>query len=118
MTQEEAWSAVDEINNIAGRIRQLLVELEEREGYRVLGFANMSQLMRSDLFDKARSSLQKELQAGRIENHYLNVPIGTFSESHLRSFSKLKPEYYKSAASRGAEMAGDPPLAAALTADA
>ena len=64
----------------------------------------MSQLMRSSLFAKARSSLQKELQAGRIENHYLNVPIGTFSESHLRSFSKLKPEYYKSAANRGSEI--------------
>jgi hypothetical protein len=112
MTEAEARQCVEEINSNINRIRLLLVELESREGYVALGFANMSQLMQSDLFAKARSTLQKELQAGRIERHHLNVPIGTFSESHLRPFTKLKPDYYKQAVDKAFSIAGIRPVAA------
>lgn len=71
MTEVEARQCVYEINSNINRIRLLLVELESREGYAALGFSNMSQLMQSGLFSKARSSLQKELTAGRIERHHL-----------------------------------------------
>jgi hypothetical protein len=106
LTQIEAQALVLEINQCANRIRQLLVELELRQGYLSLGFANMSGLMNSELFDKARSSLQKELVAGRIENQYLDVPIGTFPQRHFRPLSKLNPQYYKLAFEQAAEIAG------------
>ena len=112
MTEAEARQCVYEINSNINRIRLLLVELESREGYAALGFSNMSQLMQSGLFSKARSSLQKELQAGRIERHSLNVPIGTFSESHFRPFVKLKPDYYKSAVDKAFNIAGSRPVTA------
>ncbi len=112
MTASQARRCVEEINSNINRIRFLLVELESREGYSALGFNNMSQLMESSLFSKARSTLQKELQVGRIERHHLNVPIGTFSESHLRSFVKLKPVYYKSAVDKAFEIAGKRPVTA------
>lgn len=112
MTASEARRCVEEINSNINRIRFLLVELESREGYAALGFNNMSRLMESSLFSKARSTLQKELQVGRIERHHLNVPIGTFSESHLRSFVKLKPDYYKYAVDKAFEIAGQRPVTA------
>ena len=106
MTEAEARQCIEEINSNVNQIRFLLVELESREGYAALGFANMSRLMQSSLFAKARSTLQKELQAGRIERHHLNVPIGTFNESHLRPFAKLNPDYYKYAVDRACNIAG------------
>ncbi len=107
MTEEEAKVVVKEINNACSRVRNLLVELEKRQGYLVLGFANMSQLMKSDLFARARSTLQKELLAGRIESDNLNVPIGTLPERHLRPLAKLKSDYYGEAIGKAKELAGD-----------
>lgn len=107
MSAEQAKQAIDQINTNINRIRVLLVELELRQGYLALGFSNMSQLMNSGLFAKARSSLQKELLAGRIEKDYLNVPIGTLPETHFRPLSKIKPEYYKCAYDQASLRAGD-----------
>ncbi|MDZ4877172.1 MAG: hypothetical protein CLLPBCKN_006607 [Chroococcidiopsis cubana SAG 39.79] len=110
MSQAEAIQCVEQINHHCHQIRYLLVELDSRGGYLALGFASMSQLMRSQLFDKARSTLQKELQAGRIEKEYLNLPVGTMPERQLRPLSKLKPEHYSLALSQAGEIAGDRPL--------
>ncbi len=110
MTNEQAKQAIEEINTNINRIRVLLVELELRQGYLILGFSNMSQLMNSSLFVKARSSLQKELLAGRIEKDYLNVPIGTLPENHFRPLSKIKPEYYKCAYDLALGRAGNRPV--------
>jgi hypothetical protein len=112
MTAEEARATIEQINGLCNQIRALLVELETREGYLALGFNSMAQLMNSSLFVKARSTLQKELQAGRIETQYLHVPVGTFNESHLRPLSKLKPKYYLEALSQAQESAGDRPITA------
>lgn len=110
MTTAEATATVEQINQHCNQIRVLLVELEIREGYKALGFSSMKQLMLSNKFIKARSTLQKELQAGRIEKEYLNLPVGTMPERQLRPLSKLKPEYYSVALSQAGEMAGDRPL--------
>ncbi|PSB41799.1 hypothetical protein C7B80_29525 [Cyanosarcina cf. burmensis CCALA 770] len=110
MSQAEAMQCVEQINHHCNQIRYLLVELDSRQGYLALGFPSMSGLMRSQLFDKARSTLQKELQAGRIEKDYLNLPVGTMPERHLRPLSKLKPEYYSVALSQAGEIAGDRPI--------
>ncbi|MDZ4877349.1 MAG: hypothetical protein CLLPBCKN_006784 [Chroococcidiopsis cubana SAG 39.79] len=110
MTALEARAAVEQINQHCIQIRVLLVELEMREGYKALGYSSMKQLMLSNYFVKARSTLQKELQAGRIEKEYLNLPVGTMPERQLRPLSKLKPEYYSLALSQAGEIAGDRPL--------
>jgi len=110
MDENEARQCVEEINACCNRIRWLLVDLESRQGYLALGFTSMSGLMKSGLFTKARSTLQLELQAGRIEKDYLNVPVGTMPERQLRPLSKLKPEYYSAALSQAQEIAGDRPV--------
>jgi len=110
MTQAEAKAVVEQINQHCHQIRVLLVELEMRAGYKALGYSSMKQLMLSNYFVKARSTLQKELQAGRIEKDYLNLPVGTMPERHLRPLSKLKPEYYSVALSQAQEIAGDRPM--------
>lgn len=112
MTRSEALQAIEEINSSLNRIRALLVELDERQGYAALGFENISQLMQSDLFSKARSTLQKELQAGRIERYYLNVPIGTLPEAHFRPLAKVKPDYYKPAFDKACILAAPRPVTA------
>ena len=118
MTAEEAMRCIEEINTYCNRIRVLLVDLESRQGYLALNFTSMSQLMKSNLFTKARSTLQLELQAGRIEKDYLNVPVGTLSERHLRPLSKLKPEHYKDAIQKAREIAGDRALVASYVSQA
>lgn len=105
MSAEEAQRCIGEINQSANRIRQLLIDLEERQGYKALGFENMSQLMASDYFSRERSTLQKQLAAGRIELT-LDVPVGTFPERHCRPLAKLQPQYYRDALERAAEIAG------------
>ncbi|PSB45510.1 hypothetical protein C7B80_16785 [Cyanosarcina cf. burmensis CCALA 770] len=110
MDENEARQCVEEINACCNRIRLLLLDLESRQGYLALGFSSMSQLMKSGLLTKARSTLQLELQAGRIEKDYLNVPVGTMPERQLRPLSKLKPEYYSVALSQAGEIAGDRPM--------
>ncbi|MDZ4876778.1 MAG: hypothetical protein CLLPBCKN_006213 [Chroococcidiopsis cubana SAG 39.79] len=112
MTVEEARATIKQINGLCNQIRALLVELETREGYLALGFNSMAQLMNSNLFVKARSTLHKELLAGRIETQYLHVPVGTFSESHLRPLAKLKPEYYIEVLSQATQSAGARPMTA------
>lgn len=109
MTEAEARAAVIEINGYCNKIRALLVELEQRQGYVALGFKNMSALMQSGMFLKARSTLQKELQAGRIEREHLNVPVGTFPERHFRPTAKIKPEHYKAVFEKASEIAADRP---------
>ncbi|MBD2309404.1 hypothetical protein H6G17_28535 [Chroococcidiopsis sp. FACHB-1243] len=112
MDEAEARGCVEQINACCNRIRWLLVDLEMRQGYLALGFASMSGLMKSDLFSQARSTLQLELKAGRIEKNYLNVPVGTFHESHLRPLSKLKPEYQPIAIEKAKQIAGERNLVA------
>lgn len=107
MDEVQARHCVEQINACCNRMRWLLVDLEVRQGYLALGFASMSGLMKSDLFSQARSTLQLELKAGQIEKNCLNVPIGTFSESHLRPLSKLKPEYQPIAIEKAKQIAGD-----------
>ncbi|OWY63872.1 hypothetical protein B7486_50485 [cyanobacterium TDX16] len=112
MDEAEARGCVEQINACCNRIRWLLVDLEMRQGYLALGFASMSGLMKSDLFSQARSTLQLELKAGRIEKNCLNVPVGTFHESHLRPLSKLKPEYQPIAIEKAQQIAGSRNLVA------
>jgi hypothetical protein len=112
MDEAEARQCVEQINACCNRIRWLLVDLEMRQGYLALGFASMSQLMKSNLFSQARSTLQLELKAGRIEKNYLNVPVGTFHESHLRPLAKLKPEYQPIVIEKAKQIAGDRALVA------
>ena len=112
MSQCEASDAVSRINNACGTIRELLVEIERRLGYKALGFDNMNQLLKSNLFNKAKSTLRLELVAGRIESENLKVPVGTFPESQLRNLAKLKNDYHAEAIERATYIAGSRPITA------
>ena len=111
MSEAEARQCIETIKGHAVSIRALLVDLEERRGFLALGYANMSACMEAE-FRQSRPTLVKELKAGRIEKQILDVPIGTFLESHFRPLSKLKPEYYKPAFDKASTLAGDRPVIA------
>lgn len=112
MGEEEARFTIKEINSACNKIRCALVDLDERKGYIALGYRSMSQLLKSNLFSKAKSTLHLELVAGKIESGNLKVPVGTFSESQLRSLPKLKSDYHGEAIALAKEIAGDRPLMA------
>lgn len=112
MGESEARFTISEINNACNKIRNLLVDLDERQGYLALGFASMSQLLKSNLFSKAKSTLHLELVAGKIEKENLLVEVGTFPESQLRSLNKLKSDYHGEAIVKAKKIAGDRALTA------
>lgn len=112
MDEVEALGIIEEINNTCKKIRFLLVELDSRQGYLALGFSSMNQLLKSNLFGKAKSTLRLELVAGKIEKENLLVPVGTFPESQLRSLPKLKSDYHGEAIALAKNIAGDRPLTA------
>ena len=111
MTEAEARQCIAAIKGDVVSIRTRLVDLEERRGFEALGYPNISACMKAE-FKQSRPTLVKELKAGRIEQLFLDVPIGTFLESHFRPLSKLKPEYYKPAFDQASILAGDRPVRA------
>jgi hypothetical protein len=101
LTAEQAEAIVKDINQCtevlvqaANSLRVNIKTLEAGKGYEVLGFKDMSDLFRSGLLEKSRSTLQKEWQAHRVEQA-LGMDTGTLVLEHgLKLFPvlKAKPE--------------------------
>ena len=89
MTEAEARQCIAAIKGDVVSIRTRLVDLEERRGFEALGYPNISACMEAE-FKQSRPTLVKELKAGRIEKIFLDVPIGTFLESHFRQIVKTQ----------------------------
>lgn len=111
MTEVEARQCIEAIKSYAIGLRKLLVELEDRRGWEVLGYASITACMVAE-FDNSKPVLIRELKVGRIEEHYLQVPIGTYRESQLRPLSKLDLGEYKLAVEKAHQLAGNAKLTA------
>lgn len=97
MTRHEAEQATQEIKDKFVNIRAKLIEIEDREGYKALGYPSMRSYLLTE-FDLGKSQLYRELQAGRIEREIMS-PIGENRESHMRELAKLEtPEERRTAA--------------------
>jgi len=105
MTEAEARHYIAAIKEYVVSLRKLLVEIEDRRGWEVLNYSSMTACMVAE-FTNSKSVLIRELKVGRIEKHYLQVPVGTYLESQLRPLSKLSPEQYKLAVAKAHELAG------------
>lgn len=86
-------------------LRQLLVELEQRRGWEALGYGSMTACIVAE-FKNSKPVLVRELKIGRMEKHYLRVPIGTYLESQLRPLSQLEPTRYQDAVEKAHQIAG------------
>ena len=111
MTAAQAQQCVEAIKNHAVSLRTLLVELDDRRGWEALGYSSMTACMVAE-FKNSKPVLIRELKVGRIEKHHLQVPIGTYLESQLRSLSKLEPTQYKLAIAKAYKIAGSDKLKA------
>lgn len=117
MTAAQAQRCVEAIKNHAVSLRTLLVELDDRRGWEALGYSSMTACMVTE-FKNSKPVLIRELKVGRIEKHHLQVPIGTYLESQLRSLSKLEPTQYKLAIEKAHKIAGSDKVSAVHVAKA
>ncbi|MDJ0718208.1 MAG: hypothetical protein QNJ54_28940 [Prochloraceae cyanobacterium] len=92
MTKEEAHQCIDEIKGHLIGVRKLLLELEERRGWEILGYKSMRQCMLAE-FVGCQSQLYRELKAGKIEKKISpQGEIGLIPEKHLRHIGSLPQE--------------------------
>jgi len=111
MDEKEARGIVNRINARMTDVRNDLIELEDREGWKALGYDGWRACVEKE-FGKSASYLYRQLVAGRMERD-LDVPIGTFQESHLRTLAMLDtPDQQRAAIDRADELAGDKPRTA------
>lgn len=87
MSVEEARDCLDQIGSHLRSIRALLLELDERQGWKALGYKSMRQCLLTE-FKQKKSHLRqlyRELEAGRIEKKLCPIGhrIGDMPESHL-----------------------------------
>ena len=94
MTAEEARQCIKEIKGHLNSVRKLLLELEERRGWEVLGYKSLRHCMLSE-FKRSQAHLYRELTAGKIEKKISPMgEIGIIPERQLREVGKLPPEQW------------------------
>jgi len=100
MSAVEARTTVTEIKNHLNQVRVLLLALDERRGWKALGYESMRQCMLHEFKDTGSKlrQLYRELKAAHIEKVVCpRGHIGEIPEGHLRDLSKLPPEQWFSA---------------------
>lgn len=111
MDQAEARATVDAIKGHMDSARKLLLDLEEREGWKALGYASWRACAQAE-FGQSSAQVYRLLTAAKIEQA-IDSPIGENPESHLRPLVTLDtPEQQKAALDRATELAGDRPRTA------
>ena len=93
MSKDEALSLIHEIKNDLNSIRQKLLMLKNREGWKALGYESFEECCNTEFKDVTSRHIARILSAIKTEDHLksLNlVPAGTqLSENSLRPFRSL-----------------------------
>lgn len=111
MTEAEARQCIEAIKGYVVSIRALLLELEERQGWKALGYSSMTACLVGEFPGESKTKLIRALEAGRIERHQ-QVPIGTYLESQLRPLFKFSSEQWKPILAKAHQLAGEQRLTA------
>jgi hypothetical protein len=112
MDESEARACVSRIQGHLEGARRELLDLEDREGWRALGYDSWRACVTAE-FGQSQAYLYRQLTAAKIERE-IDSPIGEIPESHLRPLSKLDtPDDRRAALDRANELAGDKPRTAA-----
>ena len=83
MSKEEAEICVREIRHMSGMIRANVVELYEREGWRVLDYDTFADCVQQE-FGKSAAYMYRQLATGVAEKRLPIGDIGFNRESHMR----------------------------------
>ena len=90
MTADEARQCVDLVVSHLESARQLLYELYIRSGWKALGYSSYSNMVEIE-FKRSKSFASRQLAAAIMERRN-DVPIGTISESTLRTVRSILPD--------------------------
>lgn len=93
MSREEAQQVCDRIDANMGAVREDLIQLQEREGWRALGYESFRECVTAR-FGHHQSYLYRQLTAARVEQS-MDLPIGTLPEAQARELAKLPSEARK-----------------------
>jgi hypothetical protein len=104
MTKTEARGLVERIRSHITDARRDVLELYEREGWRVLGYDSWRDCVVTE-FEQSQRHLYRLLDAAKVERNLSQVfdnqqndcPIGQMPEGVLRPLSKLKPDQQREA---------------------
>jgi len=92
MSGDEARECVVSIKASVGRARNLLLDLYEREGWRVLGYSSWRECVANE-FGQSQAYLYNQLQAAQIERNISSIEEkGIVPESQLRPLQQLEPD--------------------------
>lgn len=106
MDQAEARRTIEQIKAHFDGARRLLLDLEDREGWRALGYKSWRECTTAE-FGQSQAYLYRQLTAAKIERA-LDSPIGEIPESHLRPLAQLDtPAEQHQALDRATEIAGN-----------
>ena len=83
MTKDEADECVRAIRSASHVIRELLIDLHERDGWRVLGYESFAACVQQE-FGGSAAYMYRQLAVGSLEKRLEIGGIGDNRESHLR----------------------------------
>jgi hypothetical protein len=102
LSKQETLDLIEQANNISALvpeiikysqnyIRYILLKIDRRNGWKSFDCSSMSNFLekQSQLFNKAYSSLQKEWQAGKLEQA-MRMNVGSLPESQCRELLALE----------------------------
>lgn len=107
MTAEEARAATEAIKSGLIELRQLLLDVYERDGWKALGYINFVQYAQTE-FDYSKSHAYRLIDAATVERNLRFSPIGEnrqIPESHLRALSSAPAENQPAAYQRSKDTA-------------
>lgn len=101
MTTDQARRTVEAINNGMVRVRELILQLYTREGWKALGYTTWRDCVKAE-FDQSQSRLYQQLAAAQIEARIFASDDSTMVENRepiperqLRPLAKIEPNYQK-----------------------
>lgn len=115
MIYKEAQECVDQINANLTNVRQLVVELHDRDGWTALGHASWTECVQKE-FKQAERYIFYQYKAAEIElnvSYCTIVQLGAIPEGQLRPLSKLEPQQQRDAWAKAVETAPDGKVTAA-----
>jgi len=83
MTKGEAEECVRAIRDVSHKMRELLVDLYERDGWKVLGYESFSECAEQE-FGSSTAYIYRQLAVGSLEKRLPIGEVGDNKESHMR----------------------------------
>lgn len=115
MTAFEARECITKINTGINNVRQLVLDLHDRDGWLAMGYENWTQCVKEE-FRQAERYIFYQFKAAQIEQNVSDcttVQFGNIPERQLRPLARLEPEKQKEAWQKAVETAPEGKVTAA-----